>query len=71
MRFNLSCLAVAIVPINNTLHSLFSQIDVCLTDVNASSATTTYPYRAYIETHLHYGTDAKIIMASSSDVLCR
>ena len=51
--------AVAVTPINNTLHSLFSQIDVSLNDVNVSSATTTYPYRAYIETHLNYGTDAK------------
>ena len=51
--------AVLVAPINNTLHSLFSQIDVSLNDVNVSSATTTYPYRAYIETHLNYGTDAK------------
>ena len=51
--------AVVVAPINNTLHSLFSQIDVSLNDVNVSSATTTYPYRAYIETHLNYGTDAK------------
>ena len=51
--------AVAVAPINNTLHSLFSQIDVSLNDVNVSSATTTYPFRAYIETHLNYGTDAK------------
>ena len=40
--------AVAVAPINNTLHSLFSQIDVSLNDVNVSSATTTYPYIAYI-----------------------
>ena len=51
--------AVAVAPINNTLHSLFSQIDVSLNDVNVSSATTTYPYRAYIETHLNYETNAK------------
>ena len=51
--------AVAVAPRNNTLHSPFSQIDVSLNDVNVSSATTTYPYRAYIETHLNYGTDAK------------
>ena len=51
--------AVAGAPINHTLHSLFSQIDVSLNDVNVSSATTTYPYRAYIETHLDYGIDAK------------
>ena len=48
--------AVAVAPINNTWHSLFSQIDVSL---NVSSVTTTYPYRAYIENHLNYGTDAK------------
>ena len=51
--------AVAVAPINNTLHSLFSQIDGFLNDVKVSSATTTYPYRAYIETQLNYGTDAK------------
>ena len=51
--------AVAVAPIINTLHSVFRQIDVCLNDVNVSPATTTYPYRAYIETHLNYGTDAK------------
>ena len=51
--------AVAVAPINNTLHCLFSQVDVSLNDVNVSSATNTYPYRAYIETHLNYGTDAK------------
>ena len=51
--------AVAVAPINNRLHGIFSQIDVSLNDVNVSSATTTYPYRAYIETHLNYGTYAK------------
>ena len=45
--------------INNILHSLFSQIDASLNDVNVSSVTTTYPYRAYIETHLNYKTDVK------------
>ena len=51
--------AVTVAPINNTLHGLFSQISVSLNDVNVSSMTTTYPYRAFIETHLNYGTDAK------------
>ena len=41
--------AVAVAPRNTTLHSLFSQIDVSLNDVNVSSTTITYPYRAYIE----------------------
>ena len=48
--------AIAVAPINNILHI---QIDVSLNDVNVSSATTTYPYRAYIETHLNYRTYAK------------
>jgi len=48
-----------IAPVNNTLHSLFSQVDVSLNDVPVSSSTTTYPYRAYIENHLNYGSDAK------------
>ena len=48
-----------IAPINNTLQSLFSQVDVSLNDVPVSSSTTTYPYRAYIENHLNYGSDAK------------
>ena len=51
--------SVSVAQINNTLQILFSQIDVSLNDVNVSSATTTYPYRAYIETHLNYGRDAK------------
>ena len=43
--------------LNNTL----LEVKACIktTNVNVSSATTTYPYRAYIETHLNYGTDAK------------
>ena len=59
--------SVTVAPINNTVYSLLCQIDVSLNDENVSSATTTYPYRAYIETHLNYGTDAK--KASRSDVL--
>ena len=51
--------AVAVAPLNNTLHSLFSQVDVSMNDVNVSSTTTTYSYRAYIETYLNYGTDPK------------
>ena len=51
--------SVAVAPINNTLHSLFSPIDVSLNDMNVSSETTTYPYRAYIETHLNYVKDTQ------------
>jgi hypothetical protein len=41
-------------PINNLLHSLFSQVDVSQT-----SSINTSPYRAYIETLLSYGPAAK------------
>ena len=50
---------VPVAPVNNVLHSMFSQLDVSLNDVNVSSASTTYPYRAYVETHLNFGYDAK------------
>jgi len=49
----------SIAPINLLLHSLFSQVDVSLNERNISSASNTYPYRAYIETLLNYGEDAK------------
>lgn len=48
-----------VAPTNLFLHSLFSQIDVSLNERVISSATNTYPYRAYIETLLNYGEDAK------------
>lgn len=48
-----------VAPINLFLHSLFSQVDVSLNERIISSATNTYPYRAYIETLLNYGEDAK------------
>ena len=51
---------VAVAPVNNVFHSMFSQLDVSLNDVSVSSASTTYPYRAYMETHLNYGHDAKV-----------
>ena len=47
-------LADPVAPVNNWLHSLFRQVDVYLTP-----STNTYAYRAYIETLLSYGPDAK------------
>lgn len=48
-----------IAPVNNTLHSLFNQVDVSLNDVPVSSSTTTYAYRSFIENHINYSSDAK------------
>ena len=49
----------AVGPVNNWLHSLISQVDVYLNDTLVTPSTNTYPYRAYIETALSYGADAK------------
>ena len=49
----------AIGPVNLLMHSLFSQVDVALNDKLVSSSTNTYAYRAYLETLLNYGKEAK------------
>ena len=46
-------------PVNNFLHSMFSQVDIQLNGTLVSSSTNTYPYRAYIENLLSYGPAAK------------
>lgn len=48
-----------VAPCNLFLHSLFSEIDVKLNGTLISSSNNTYPYRAYLETLLSYGYDAK------------
>jgi hypothetical protein len=49
----------AVGPVNNFLHSLFSQVDVFLNGILVTSSSNTYPYRAYIENLLSYGPAAK------------
>ena len=46
-------------PVNNFLHSLFSQVDISLNGTLITNSTNTYPYRAYIESLLSYGPPAK------------
>lgn len=50
---------INVAPVNNTLHSLFSQIDVFLNQKLISPPSQAYAYRAYIETLLNYDTSAK------------
>ena len=50
---------VDVAPVNYWMHSLFSQVDVSLNDVLVTPSENTYPYRAYIETMLNYGREAK------------
>ena len=45
--------------VNNFLHTLFKQVDVFLKEKQVTQASGTYAYRAYIETLLNYGPDAK------------
>ena len=44
---------------NNWLHYLFSQVDVYLNDTLVTPSSNTYPFRAYVDTVLSYGTEAK------------
>jgi hypothetical protein len=46
-------------PVNLFMQALFSQLDVFLNDKQVTSASNTYPYRAYLETLLSFGSDAK------------
>ena len=46
-------------PVNNWLHSLFNQVDVYLNDTLVTPSSNTYPFRAYVETLLSYGAEAK------------
>ena len=48
-----------VAPCNLFLHSLFSEVDVKLNGTLISSSNNTYAFRAYIETLLSYGRDAK------------
>lgn len=48
-----------VAPVNLFLQALFSQVDVSLNERVISSSSNTYPYRAYIETLLNFGEDAK------------
>ena len=44
-----------VAPVNNWLHSLFSQVDVYINDTLVTPSSNTYPFRAYVETLLSYG----------------
>ena len=48
-----------VAPVNLWLHSLFSQVDITLNRKLVTPSVPTYPYKAYLETLLSYGTDAK------------
>ena len=45
--------------VNLLLHSQFQKVDVSLNDEQVSQSAETYAYRAYIESLLSYGSEAK------------
>jgi hypothetical protein len=46
-------------PVNNLMHSLFSKVEVQLGGTTVTPSTEYYPYRAYFEKLLGYGSRAK------------
>ena len=52
--------------VNNSLHSLFKQVDVFLKEKQVTQATGTHAYRAYLETLLNYGPAAKTSQLTAS-----
>ena len=48
-----------VAPVNNRLHSLFSQVDVYINDTLVTPSSNTNPFRAYVETLLSYDAEAK------------
>ena len=48
-----------VTPVNLTLHSMYKQVDVSLNNKMVTMSTNMYPYKAYLETLLTYGKDAK------------
>ena len=51
--------AAKIAPVNNILHSLWSQIQVKLKDTTISHPSPNYAYRGYIENLLNYSENSK------------
>jgi len=48
-----------VAPVNYIFGSMFNQVDFSLGGTMVSSSNNLYPYRAYLETLLNYGEDAK------------
>jgi hypothetical protein len=55
-----------VAPVNNWLHSMFTQVDVYLNQKSITPPSNNYNYRAYIENLLNYGKDAKKTHLQSS-----
>ena len=54
-----------IAPINNLLHSMWSQVDLYLNDMLITPSTNTYPHRAYLETLLSFDDSCEFCLQSN------
>ena len=54
-----------VAPVNNFLHSFFSQLDISLNNTLVTPSENTYAFRAYIENTLNYNSNAKKTQLSS------
>ena len=52
-------------PVNNWMHSLFSQVNISLNEKLISMPANTYAYRAFLENLLSYGKSAKASQLTS------
>ena len=57
---------IPVAPVNNWLHSLFSQVDVYLNDTLVTPSSNTYPFRAYVDTVLN-GVSVKMAGGQNPD----
>ena len=61
-RFEESAPTSPLIPVNNWLHSLFSQVDVYLNDTLVTPSSNTYPFRASVDTVLSYAAPRRRIL---------
>ena len=59
---------IPVAPVNNWFQSLFSQVDVYLNDTLVTPSLNTYPFRAYVDTVLSYGAEAKNTLKLTSQL---
>ena len=55
-----------VAPVNNFMHSLFSQVDIKLNNISIENSNSVYPYKAYINELLNHGQEIKNTMLQSS-----
>ena len=57
---------IQVAPVNNFMHSLFSQIELSFNGQSFENSNNVYPYKAYLTDLLNYGQDSKNSYLQSS-----